>query len=93
MMRPSKPAYGSDPKVEAHSTATRARTCGGRGLPGKRGDSPLRLSLRTEWSCAYGTGHDSAFHIPVAYSLIVRSDENFPELPIFRMALRAQSPG
>lgn len=39
----------------------------------------------------YDTGHGSTFQMSVAYSLIVRSLENLPELAIFRIALRAQS--
>ncbi len=43
-------------------------------------------------SC-YGTGHGCTFQISAAYSAIVRSLENFPELATLRIALRAHSPG
>ena len=39
----------------------------------------------------YGTGHGYTFQISVAYSLIVRSLENFPEPATFKMAMRAHA--
>jgi len=44
-------------------------------------------------SCAYRTGQGPTFHMSAAYSLIVRSLENLPELATFKMVLRAQSSG
>jgi hypothetical protein len=41
----------------------------------------------------YGTGHGFTFQISVAYSVIVRSVENFPELATFKMVFRAQASG
>lgn len=51
--------------------------------------------LPDETQCVlhYGMGHGSAFQMSRAYSAMVRSLENFPELATFRMALRAHSPG
>ena len=40
---------------------------------------------------SYGTGHGFAFQISAAYWTMVRSLENFPELAIFKIALRAHS--
>ena len=40
---------------------------------------------------SYGTGHGFAFQISAAYSAMVRSLENFPELATFKIALRAQA--
>src|SRR5208337_2995716 len=48
---------------------------------------------RTQCVLHYGMGHGSAFQMSRAYSAMVRSLENFPELATFRMALRAHSPG
>src|SRR5579859_2499838 len=59
----------------------------------QRGDHPFSLQVAGCRLHAYRTGHGSAFHISDAYSLMVRSLENFPELPMFRTALRAQSSG
>ena len=39
----------------------------------------------------YGTGHGVTFQIAAAYSAIVRSVENFPELATFKMAFLAQA--
>src|SRR4029079_10947271 len=39
----------------------------------------------------YGTGHGFTFQISAAYSDMVRSLENFPELATLRMALCAQA--
>ena len=41
----------------------------------------------------YAIGHGSTFQISAAYSAIVRSLENFPELATFRIALRAHASG
>src|SRR6516165_1704224 len=41
----------------------------------------------------HGTGHALTCQMSAAYSPIVRSLENFPELATFRMALRAQASG
>src|SRR5262245_13433969 len=41
----------------------------------------------------YGTGHGLTCQMLAAYSLIVRSLENFPELATFRMALPAHASG
>ena len=40
---------------------------------------------------SYGTGHGFAFQISAAYWTMVRSLENFPELAIFKITLRAHS--
>src|SRR5262245_38895216 len=41
----------------------------------------------------HDTGHGFTCQISEAYSAIVRSLENFPELATLRIALRAQAPG
>src|SRR5690349_19498284 len=41
----------------------------------------------------YETGHAFAFQMSVAYSAIVRSLENFPEVATFKIALRDHSAG
>src|SRR5882672_8077367 len=41
----------------------------------------------------YGTGHGFTPQISAAYSAMVRSLENLPELAMFRMALRAHACG
>ncbi len=43
--------------------------------------------------CFYSTGQAFAFQISVAYSEIVRSLENLPELATLRIALRDQASG
>ena len=53
----------------------------------------LRLMKLIRAECSYGTGHGFTFHISAAYSRMVRSLENFPELAMFSTALRVQSPG
>ena len=40
-----------------------------------------------------GTGHGCTFHISPAYSAMVRSLENFPELAMFQIALAAHFSG
>src|SRR5208337_3324566 len=42
---------------------------------------------------SYGMGHAFTFQMSAAYSAIVRSLENFPELATFRIALCAHAPG
>ena len=51
---------------------------------------PLR---RKQCAVHYGMGHGSTFQMSRAYSAMVRSLENFPELATFRIALRAHSLG
>src|SRR5436190_1176258 len=41
----------------------------------------------------YGTRHGCTFQISAAYSAMVRSLENFPELATFQIAFRAQALG
>jgi hypothetical protein len=50
---------------------------------------PVTVDLQRK-PLVYGTGHAFAFQISLAYSAIVRSLENLPELATFRMALRVQ---
>ena len=48
-----------------------------------------RAQRRASADCVYGMGHGLEFQMPAAYSAIVRSLENFPELAIFTIALCA----
>src|ERR1700757_1091156 len=65
-------------------------------LPGRRLPCDLRDLQFARWITRqrpgfYGTGHGFTFQISAAYSAIVRSVENFPELATFKMAFRAQA--
>src|SRR5882757_9759783 len=51
------------------------------------------LDLRDLTCGSTGTGHGFTPQISAAYSAMVRSLENFPELAMFRMAFRAHSCG
>jgi hypothetical protein len=46
------------------------------------------LAFRSPVLSSYDTGHGFAFQMPVAYSAIVRSLENFPEPATFKIAFR-----
>src|SRR5437016_12076535 len=54
---------------------------------------PLLQSLLIYDGVPYDAGHGSTSQMPVAYSAIVRSLENFPEPATFKIALRAQASG
>ena len=53
----------------------------------------IALPRRGDRLGVYGTGQGFASQISAAYSAMVRSLENFPELAMFRMALRVHSCG
>src|ERR1700757_888654 len=63
----------------------------GRGTAGERRD--LLVILRFTWRrlSSYRTGQGFTSQMSAAYSAIVRSLENLPELATFRIALRAHS--
>src|SRR5437868_10149560 len=53
--------------------------------------STARGILLTDIDIPHPTGHGSAFQMPVAYSAMVRSLENFPDAAMFKIALRCQA--
>src|SRR5262245_53765838 len=63
---------------------------GRRGLAGQRRDLGRFLRVVDHRGLHYATGHGFTCQMPAAYSAIVRSLENLPELATFRMALCAQ---
>ena len=71
--------------TEIDAVVAQCRTEGKAG-PGLRDDG-----RRRRWRCGYGIGHGLAFQISAAYSAMVRSLENLPELAMFKMTLCVQS--
>ena len=70
--------------------ASSARTGGTQTEQGESQRTALiSAGLLGRWA-GYGTGHGSAPQMSAAYSAMVRSLENFPELATFKTALRAQ---
>src|SRR5712692_1667134 len=62
-------------------------------LAGQWGDRGRLLRVVHHRGLHYDTGHGLTCQMSAAYSAMVRSLENFPELATFRMALRAHASG
>src|SRR5262245_10970967 len=64
-----------------------------RRLAGQRGNPGGFFRVVGHGVLHHDTGHALTCHMSAAYSAIVRSLENFPELAMFKMALRAHASG
>src|SRR5215472_18740150 len=62
-------------------------------MAGQRGDGGGLFHVVDHRRLHHDTGHGLTCQMSAAYSAIVRSLENFPELATFRMALRAHASG
>src|SRR4029077_396648 len=72
-----------------------AKTCASGKVPfnDERRDLHFALWFTRQRPGFYGTGHGFTFQISSAYSEMVRSVENLPELATFKMAFRVQPSG